>query len=657
MDIDGEPKSTSSEQSRALAAATLADASGPADPLSSRYKSNSKDAYRERKRQKEIEDARLEKLRKQAEAEKLRKEVEAERLRRAALHPETTTSSTSTAAHDAQAAAVSAERQKKIEDAAERQRVLQEIQEDRIRKFGAEAVANAPQVSSSEQKAAFEGRQKEKSKEEWEQERQGNQRKLAELRKQLAEDKAKRLAAQQASAAARAASSAQPQTSPQTASSASSTSAMPVNPSDSSSIAGAPRRSAEEELAEARRARLGITKITGTQAHSTVPSREGRDEDELTPEQIKARDKARALKAAMASPKSETEPKSDPESSPEPSAPAATAEASPTAPMDTSNMASLRNIQQQRYEEQKKKEQAEAERQARAERAARMLANTSALASTSKTTAAAAADKGHDNSAFFPTSAPTAAPMTSLGDIPLETSSPDIPEEMAIVSIRLPDGRIKRAGFKARDKISAVHRYASAWLPRDTIFQLFVPMPRQEFSEEQMEVTTLKDAGLAPRGTLTVLTLQARGTVRQGPPRPAQLESIMRMMGYEGSEMEAAEEYANLSYEELLELQERLGRVPTGLSDREIRSLPIQTYESTEDGAFCVICQLDIEEEQKIITLPKCGHIFHQNCVGQWLKDNRSCPACRQRVFKGPLSPRDENDDLVNDSSSSDDEE
>ena len=600
--------------------ATLANSSASADPLASRYSSNSKDAYRERKRLKEIEEARLEKIRKQEEAARIRKEVEAEKARRAGMTGTTASEPTPTPAAKPVG---SSDRQKKLDDLAERQRILKEIEEERKAKFGEEAVSSSD-MSISEQRAAFDERQKEKAKEEWKVEHEKDQQRMAELRKQLAEDKEKRMAEREA---ARVAAEARAKASASTAASAASTTeAQPsATPSNSTSTdPSLPKRSVAEELAEARRARLGITKITGTQAHAGSASftRDDDDDDEnMTIEQIKARNKARAVKAGTSTSPSPATPET-----PSPT------ESPASNPPETDVATSLREMHQKRYEEQKRKEQEAAEREARAARAARMISNTNNLS----TRTAPSPSSSDPNAAFFQPSAPPARSV--LGDIPLETSSGEINEELALISLRLPDGRIKRAGFKARDPIMAVHRYASSWLPRDTVFQLIIPMPRQEFTDDQMESTTLKDAGLAPRGILTVLTLENRGTVRQAPARPADLYRLMGMTNFQGSELEAIEDYANMSYEELMELQERLGYVPTGMTDREIKSIPSQKFvapEDSTDGVFCVVCQCDIQVGETILTLPKCGHSFHKNCLEPWLRDRRSCPACRQRVFEG----------------------
>ncbi|XP_063680125.1 E3 ubiquitin-protein ligase TRAIP-like [Bolinopsis microptera] len=48
----------------------------------------------------------------------------------------------------------------------------------------------------------------------------------------------------------------------------------------------------------------------------------------------------------------------------------------------------------------------------------------------------------------------------------------------------------------------------------------------------------------------------------------------------------------------------------------------------------CPICTEDLQDE---IVTTKCGHIFHDICVSQWLKNNRACPTCRSHASKREL--------------------
>ncbi|XP_015940183.1 E3 ubiquitin-protein ligase MBR2-like [Arachis duranensis] len=77
----------------------------------------------------------------------------------------------------------------------------------------------------------------------------------------------------------------------------------------------------------------------------------------------------------------------------------------------------------------------------------------------------------------------------------------------------------------------------------------------------------------------------------------------------------------NMSYEELLALEERIGDVSTGLSkDVIIKSMKQQIYmsvmaESSTDLEPCCICQEDYTEGESVGSLD-CGHKFHSNCIG-----------------------------------------
>lgn len=42
----------------------------------------------------------------------------------------------------------------------------------------------------------------------------------------------------------------------------------------------------------------------------------------------------------------------------------------------------------------------------------------------------------------------------------------------------------------------------------------------------------------------------------------------------------------------------------------------------------CLIC-LDKIVESDFIRMTYCTHIFHYNCIDNWLEKNKVCPACR----------------------------
>ena len=45
----------------------------------------------------------------------------------------------------------------------------------------------------------------------------------------------------------------------------------------------------------------------------------------------------------------------------------------------------------------------------------------------------------------------------------------------------------------------------------------------------------------------------------------------------------------------------------------------------------CVVCMCEIEENEECKRL-KCGHMFHSNCIDNWLKRTLECPMCRNII-------------------------
>lgn len=90
----------------------------------------------------------------------------------------------------------------------------------------------------------------------------------------------------------------------------------------------------------------------------------------------------------------------------------------------------------------------------------------------------------------------------------------------------------------------------------------------------------------------------------------------------------------NMSYEELLALEERIGNVNTGLSDETIsKCLKQRQYMNFTIGAGaevepCCICQEEYVDGDDLGRLD-CGHDFHTGCIKQWLTHKNLCPICK----------------------------
>lgn len=59
--------------------------------------------------------------------------------------------------------------------------------------------------------------------------------------------------------------------------------------------------------------------------------------------------------------------------------------------------------------------------------------------------------------------------------------------------------------------------------------------------------------------------------------------------------------------------------------------------DSLEDRE-CAICQEDLAQT-KVLSLP-CGHLFHKECVKEWLQRKATCPTCRLLLDEGVLGGR-----------------
>ncbi|KAG6400307.1 hypothetical protein SASPL_137133 [Salvia splendens] len=90
----------------------------------------------------------------------------------------------------------------------------------------------------------------------------------------------------------------------------------------------------------------------------------------------------------------------------------------------------------------------------------------------------------------------------------------------------------------------------------------------------------------------------------------------------------------NMSYEELLALEERIGNVCTGLSEETVTSrLKRRKYvaskaENTAETEPCSICREEYNEGETLGAL-ECGHDFHADCIKQWLMQKNLCPICK----------------------------
>ncbi|RNF05610.1 protein containing C-terminal RING-finger [Trypanosoma rangeli] len=91
----------------------------------------------------------------------------------------------------------------------------------------------------------------------------------------------------------------------------------------------------------------------------------------------------------------------------------------------------------------------------------------------------------------------------------------------------------------------------------------------------------------------------------------------------------------DMSYEQLLELQERIGYVSKGITKEQMQQC-MQDVPWPKEGS-CVVCQIEWQDgtgdNERSVELQACHHVFHQRCIEQWLASNKTCPVCKKEVL------------------------
>ncbi|XP_035269955.1 RING finger protein 11b isoform X2 [Anguilla anguilla] len=93
-----------------------------------------------------------------------------------------------------------------------------------------------------------------------------------------------------------------------------------------------------------------------------------------------------------------------------------------------------------------------------------------------------------------------------------------------------------------------------------------------------------------------------------------------------------------LTEEEQVRIAQRIGL---------IQHLPKGVYDAGRDGSEkkireCVICMMDFVYGDPIRFLP-CMHIYHMDCIDDWLMRSFTCPSCMEPVDAALLSSYETN--------------
>ena len=73
-----------------------------------------------------------------------------------------------------------------------------------------------------------------------------------------------------------------------------------------------------------------------------------------------------------------------------------------------------------------------------------------------------------------------------------------------------------------------------------------------------------------------------------------------------------------------------------GMKEKEIARMKVCKFqelsqEDQEQDENCPMC-MDVFAKDEDIMQVTCGHVFHNDCVKEWLKKSNTCPKCRFKI-------------------------
>lgn len=75
-----------------------------------------------------------------------------------------------------------------------------------------------------------------------------------------------------------------------------------------------------------------------------------------------------------------------------------------------------------------------------------------------------------------------------------------------------------------------------------------------------------------------------------------------------------------------------------GLDPVVIRTFPVVAHSELKETKIarwsleCAVCLNEFQHYETLRLLPKCGHVFHPNCIDAWLASCATCPVCRAKL-------------------------
>ncbi|EEE69879.1 hypothetical protein OsJ_29694 [Oryza sativa Japonica Group] len=66
----------------------------------------------------------------------------------------------------------------------------------------------------------------------------------------------------------------------------------------------------------------------------------------------------------------------------------------------------------------------------------------------------------------------------------------------------------------------------------------------------------------------------------------------------------------------------------------------VKAHKSVKGALECAVCISEFDDDETLRLLPKCSHVFHQDCIDTWLASHATCPVCRANLVDGAPAAR-----------------
>lgn len=205
------------------------------------------------------------------------------------------------------------------------------------------------------------------------------------------------------------------------------------------------------------------------------------------------------------------------------------------------------------------------------------------------------------------------APHRTTPDVRTGSSAPsnkNLSEAPVVVQVRIPNRPpMTIQGLLGNANLAELYARVDQEMGRND-YVLTMPFPPPPTHFDRSDPRSLAEAGLCPRAALTVTDLASLGKVSEGHGGIPTAAAIAPLMGAFGDDAVAG----------IAGNGHALGGNPLmAATERE---------HPPDFEAQCRICQSQIDAGERTKVIPGCGHIFHGECIEEWVQEHNTCPAC-----------------------------